>query len=125
MTKNIFLIAISTLLFGTALIYESVVSAASDANNSAVNQRDQNESELTAQDQGNSSTDVALTQNIRQQVVSDKAFSSAAKNIKIISVNGVVTLKGPVKTASEKRQIEKIAKHAAGRSQVVSEIDVE
>ncbi len=99
--------------------------AHAEPDNTAVNKRDQKETELTAQDQGGSARDIELTRKIRQQVVGEKALSTDAKNIKIISVNGAVTLKGPVKDLNEKNAIEKIAVATAGKSNVVNKIEVE
>jgi len=47
-----------------------------------------------------------------------------AKNIKIITANGHVTLRGPVKTAQEKAKIDQLAKSAAGGAQIDNQLDV-
>jgi hyperosmotically inducible periplasmic protein len=94
------------------------------ANNTKVNERDQSVTEVTAQDQGNSTRDIELTSNIRREVVKQSTFSTDAQNIKIISIDGVVTLKGPVKTVAEKAQIEKIAAKYAGAAKVQNQIEV-
>lgn len=99
--------------------------AATAPDNSKINERVQANSELTAQDQGNSSSDIELTRKIRQAVNSRDTFSTNAKNIKIISVNGLVTLKGPVKSAQEKSEVERIATRVAGHSRVISQIEIE
>lgn len=92
--------------------------------NTKVNERDKFSKELTAQDQGNSKGDIEITQKIRQAIVSQKSFSTDAKNIKIITVNGMVTLKGPVKSASEKKQIEMLTNRIAGKSKIISQLEV-
>ena len=84
------------------------VGAETHPDNSKVNADILANSQVTAQDQGNSAADVELTRKIRQAVVARDSFSSNAKNVKIITFNGVVTLKGPVKTAVEKREIQQI-----------------
>lgn len=93
-------------------------------NNSGVNVRDRSVTEVTAQDQGNSTRDIELTQRIRREVTQRPSFSVDAQNIKIISQNGMVTLKGPVRSASEKREIELIATSVAGAAKVVNQIEI-
>lgn len=92
--------------------------------NSRMNERIENNSELTAQDQGSSDRDIRTTQLIRQRVVEQDGLSMDAKNVKIITLNGNVTLKGPVETMSEKSRIESIARDVAGVTRVNSEITV-
>lgn len=79
---------------------------------------------LTAQDQGTSEYDVNTTREIRRRVTDQDSFSLDAKNVKIITMNGNVFLKGPVRSMSEKRKIESIAKDVAGGTRVTSEIIV-
>lgn len=94
------------------------------ANNSAVNERDRSVTELTAEDQGSSDQDVGLTRRIRQEVVKVDSLSTDAHNIKIITINGKVTLKGPVKSLAEKNQVERISRKVAGNANVRSEIEI-
>ena len=54
----------------------------------------------------------------------DSELSTTAKNIKIITANGQVTLRGPVKTAQEKAKIDQIAKSAAGGAQIDDQLEV-
>ena len=54
----------------------------------------------------------------------DDELSTTAKNIKVITANGQVTLRGPVKTAQEKEKIDQVAKSAAGGAQIVNQLDV-
>jgi len=114
----------SHLILLSIVAFNVDVMAATQPDNTRVNQRDQSVNEVTAQDQGNSKTDIALTQKIRQQVIANKVFSTDARNIKIISINGQVYLKGPVDSASEKGQIEKIASSVAGTNKVISQLEV-
>ena len=96
------------------------------ADNTAVNERDRNAGEVTADQQKENETDRALTQKIRQSVMADESFSTYAQNIKIISQNGTVTLKGPVKSNEEKRSIVAMAVSATGdAAKVIDEITVE
>lgn len=59
----------------------------------------------TADDQPNASNDRLTTAKVRKTIMADKGLSSYAHNIKIITMNGQVTLKGPVKSEEEKQQI--------------------
>ena len=94
------------------------------ADNTAINKRDNDSAEPTADQQKNSHSDVDLTAKIRRSIVSDKALSTNAHNVKIIAQNGVVTLKGPVQSEAEKSTIEQRASSIAGQSNVKNEIDV-
>ncbi|HEY5374213.1 MAG TPA: BON domain-containing protein [Polyangiaceae bacterium] len=99
--------------------------AASPApDNSRINQRDRNSAALTPMDQGTSAADRTMTQQIRQAVMRDKALSFSAKNVKIITVNGKVTLRGPVKTDAERAAIEADARGVAGSAQVDNQLEV-
>ena len=75
-------------------------------------------------DQGGSEADRKITQQIRQAVMKDGSLSFNAKNVKIITVNGKVTLRGPVKTAAERSAIDAAAKSAAGANQVDNQLEV-
>jgi osmotically-inducible protein OsmY len=94
------------------------------ADNTKVNQRDRNSSEPTADQQKENSTDRQLTQQIRRALVKDKSLSTSAHNVKIITQNGSVTLKGPVKSEEEKQAIESKATEIAGAGKVNSELQV-
>ena len=92
--------------------------------NTGRNERDRNEAAVTPMDQSNDPKDVELTQKIRKVVVSDDALSMNAHNVKIVSANGVVTLRGPVNSPEEKAKIEAAPKQAAGASNVRNELEV-
>lgn len=80
------------LMCAASIMSISAVGFADDAavqpDNSKTNQRDRSVSEVTSQDQGTSKSDISTTRKIRQAVVRQKAFSSDAKNIKILSNPG-------------------------------------
>jgi hyperosmotically inducible periplasmic protein len=92
--------------------------------NTAVNQRDRSGQTQTSGDQSNNSADLKTTQAVRQALMKDDQLSMTAKNIKIITANGQVTLRGPVKTAQEKAKVDQIARSAAGGAQIVNQLDV-
>jgi len=79
--------------------------------NTKVNKKDRSTGEVTADQQKLNTTDQELTQKIRQSIVGDKSLSTYAHNIKIISRDGNVTLKGPVRSEEEKQNV--IAKATA------------
>ena len=89
--------------------------------NTKVNQRDRSASEVTADQQKANATDRDLTKKIRRSVMADKSLSTYAHNIKIISQNGVVTLKGPVKSDDEKRAVVAKAVAVAGTADKVTD----
>jgi hyperosmotically inducible periplasmic protein len=74
--------------------------------NTATNERDSSGETKTSGHQSNSSEDLKTTQAIRQALMKDGELSTTAKNIKVITANGLVTLRGPVKTAQEKAKID-------------------
>jgi hypothetical protein len=86
-----------------------------EADNAARNMRDRDDRTLTPSDQGGSDSDVAITQRIRQAVVAHDDLSVNAQNVKIITVDGRVTLRGPVASAAERKMIGDIAARIAAR----------
>jgi len=94
------------------------------ADNTGKNERDQHVAALTPGDQGGSQADRTVTQQVRQGVVDDSALSMTAKNVKIITVDGVVTLRGPVKSAAEKSQVAAIAQRVAGVTRVEDKLEI-
>jgi hyperosmotically inducible protein len=95
-----------------------------EPDNTATNQRDRSGETKTSGDQSNSSADLKTTQAIRQALMKDGGLSMTAKNIKIITASGQVTLRGPVKTAEEKARIDQLAKSAAGGAKVDNQLEV-
>jgi len=94
-------------------------------NNSGINVRDRSASAITAGQQPNANGDVQLTARIRRAIVKDKALSTMAHNIKIVSANGDVVLRGPVKTTQEKQAIEEKAAAIAGAGKVNNQLEIE
>ena len=84
------------------------------ADNTKTNQRDQNKSEPTADQQKENAADRQLAQQIRKALMKDKSLSTYAHNVKVISQNCVVTLKGPVRSEEEKKAIESKAMDIVG-----------
>ena len=92
--------------------------------NSGKNVRDRDPAAVTAGDQSNDKFDLTITQQIRKAVMADKSLSTNAQNVKIITADGVVTLRGPVKSAGEKATIAEKAKHVAGVTRVDNQLEV-
>ena len=95
-----------------------------DADNTARNVRDRDNRTLTPLDQGNSQTDLDTTAQIRKEIMAGKDMSVNAKNVKIITNKGKVTLRGPVNTAEEKQLIGGIAHRIAQPENVDNQIEV-
>ncbi len=98
----------------------------SDVENTERNVRDQSDAALTPEDQIESDDgDRTITAEIRRAVVGDDSLSLNARNVKIITLNRVVTLRGPVESEAEKTTIDKLARQAAGVKQVQNQLEIE
>lgn len=69
------------------------------------NARDRDGKTLTPMDQSSDSNDIEITRQIRKALMADDTLSTLGKNIKIITINGTATLRGPVETADERSNI--------------------
>lgn len=92
--------------------------------NTKTNERDRRANEPTADQQKENRSDRDITQQIRQSIMKDKSLSTDAHNVKIITQNGQVTLKGPVRSEDEKKAIEAKAAEVAGENKVTSELNI-
>lgn len=117
-------LSLKTWLSLAAMLVASSTFAQSAADNTKTNSRDRAPSAQTADQQTNDRSDVAITKDIRQAIVAEKTLSTYARNIKVITQHGEVTLKGPVRTEDEKKLIEAKAIQVAGAGHVKSEISV-
>lgn len=116
MKKSLPLLVATCAFIGTSWSQTNV-------DNTGKNTRDRDAQHVTSGDQSNSPEDLKLAAETRKLVVADKALSMMAKNTKIIVIDQVVTLRGPVKTEAEKTAIETHAK-AAGAKKIVNELEV-
>ena len=114
---------ILTIVFctGAFVSYAQTPEPKTKPDNTDVNKRDRNSSEATADQQKMNATDQDLTKKIRESIMSDKSLSTYAHNIKIISQNGTVTLKGPVKSDDEKKTVMAKAVAVAGSADKVTD----
>lgn len=130
MKQAALLISLSLLLFGASSAPTQPAERPSSPpsqmapDNTGRNVRDRGGATLTPGDQSESKADRTLTQQIRKAVVADKSLSTTAKNIKIITINGVVTLRGPVKNLQEKETIAAKAQQVAGVTNIDNQLEV-
>ena len=124
---------IIVLLFSTLLVVacsknrsdnKQVSQTAVEPDNSGRNVRDRDDQNKTTGAQSENEADRTITQNIRRAVTADDSLSTNAKNVKIITNNGMVTLRGPVKSEKEKAEIEAKAKQVAGVKSVDNQLEV-
>ncbi len=88
-----------------------------DTDNTAMNKRDAEGKTLTPMDQTRGSdADLALTAKIREVVTDDDSLSVKAQNVKIITLKGMTTLRGPVETMAEKSRVEQLARRAGAKN---------
>ena len=116
LVKTIQACLFTSLLAGTCMLANGQESTAPPpaADNTKTNQRDKSKAEPTADQQKSNVSDRDLTKRIRQSIMGDKSLSTYAHNVKVISQNGVVTLKGPVRSEEEKKAIESKAMEVVG-----------
>jgi len=99
----------------------AVLSAAAPSPAAALQSQD---ATAGAAQQSNHSSDIAITRDIRRAVIKDKSLSTAAHNVTIITKDGKVTLKGPVKSDAEKQTVESAATRIAGAGNVDDQLSV-
>jgi hyperosmotically inducible periplasmic protein len=125
-TKNMKRTTLSLLCLSTvALSAFSQENASSAADNSGRNIRDRSGNTQTSGDQSNATPDIKTSAAIRRSLMHDHSLSMMAKNVKIDTENGVVTLRGPVKSDAEKTKIEELAKQAAQGATIHNQLEVQ
>jgi hyperosmotically inducible periplasmic protein len=92
--------------------------------NSGVNERDRGANTKTPFDQGENEADRKTTAEIRQRIVNADNMSINARNVKIVTANGKVTLRGPVNSAAEHDSIVRFARDIAGANNVDDQLEV-
>jgi len=115
------LAGVTMLLAGTSNLAKA---AGQDSTSAADNTKANKDDGKTADQQKENKNDREITRQIRKAVVEDKSLSTYAHNVKIITINGTVTLRGPVRTEDEKSSIESKAKAIAGVNDVRNELTV-
>jgi hyperosmotically inducible periplasmic protein len=121
-------VLLGTVLFSSLFLSSWSIAEAQDTtqavDNTKVNQRDRNTSEPAADQQNNVRSDREMTRKIRQALTQDKSLSTYGHNVKIITRNGMVTLKGPVGSEEERKSVEAKVTEIAGNNNVKSNLDV-
>ena len=79
---------------------------------------------MTAQDQSESATDRTLTRQIRQAIVADDSLSTSARNVTVITTDGVVTLRGPVANEQERDAVAAKAEGTTGVKRLDNRLEV-
>ncbi|CUI16318.1 putative hyperosmotically inducible periplasmic protein [Candidatus Protochlamydia naegleriophila] len=120
MKKQLFIL--SSLCLMLSACENTAHNTAPGADNTARNAR--NGHAVTAGDQAENEADRGITQKVRQALLEDDSLSTNAKNIKIITINGVITLRGPVNNDREKNEIGKKAKAVSGVRNVDNQLEV-
>ena len=92
--------------------------------NTGRNVRDRDDANKTPGDQAENEADRTITQNVRQALTNDDSLSTDGKNVKVVTSDGNVTLRGPVKSDKEKSEIENKAKQIAGVKNVDNQLEV-
>ena len=103
---------------------QSTETQATSPDNTKMNAQDRDKASPTADQQKDNRSDREITQQIRQSLMKDKSLSTYGHNVKIITQNGQVTLKGPVRSDDEKKAIEAKATEVAGENKVTSELNI-
>lgn len=120
----------SKLIVGCALVALCAAPALASGpdgvapDNTGTNARDADGTTLTVFDQGESDADRRITAEVRQMLVADDSLSTNAQNVKVITLAGVVTLRGPVASADEKASVESKARSVAGVTRVDNHLDI-
>ncbi len=122
---------ISMLLFAALIVVgcskeraDEKVAQTAAPDNSGTNVRDRNDQTKTAGDQSESEADRTISQNIRKSLTSDDSLSTNGKNVKVVTIDGKVTLRGPVKSDQEKAAIAAKAQQVAGVKNVDNQLEI-
>ena len=103
---------------------DGTIDVTTKADNSARNVQDRKDATMTSFDQGNSKADTDTTAQIRKEITASEKMSASGKNVKVITKDGRVTLRGPVDSADEKRLIGEIANRIARSGNVDNQLEV-
>jgi hyperosmotically inducible periplasmic protein len=122
--KYLWLVAATTLFAGSVLAGPIRQDQQPAPDNTKTNQGDANKGATTADQQKMNPADRATTKQIRSALMQDKTLSTYAHNIKIITQDGHVTLKGPVRSEDEKTAIGEKATQVAGAGNVTNHLRI-
>jgi len=114
----IFLLTLG-LIFNTSLVRGDVKN-----DDTGVNRMDLAANELTSDNQSSAKSEMQIIRKIRQGIIADKKLSMYAHNVKIITGDGHVTLRGPVRSRDEERKVIKVAQSVAGPYRVIDKLRI-
>jgi hyperosmotically inducible periplasmic protein len=120
-----FFLPLGSLVFGVSLVASPIPRFQETQQTAPDNTKsNKDQTKPTADQQKMNSSDSAITQKIRKAIHDDATLSTYAHNIKIITQNGKVTLRGPVKSDDEKSNLEAKATSVAGQENVTDQLEV-
>ena len=122
MKCNLVTTAVAACIFVMPIL--SAATQQTQPDNTRVNERDRSKTQPTADQAKDNKSDLQIMKDIRKSVIADKTLSSYAHNVKIISQNGKVTLKGVVRSDDERRVVVTKAKAVAGSDMVMDDLSV-
>lgn len=120
--KSLHLIAVTGTVLSLSIA--GVAATAQDQNTKPDNSTQNKNQDQTAQNQSSAASDRELTAKVRKAIIADRDLSTYAHNIKIITQNGTVTLKGPVKSDDEKQKIESDVAGIVSHDSIVNQLTV-
>jgi hyperosmotically inducible periplasmic protein len=78
----------------------------------------------TADQQTNAKSDRMMAAQIRKAIIADKGLSTYAHNVKVVVLNGNVTLTGPVKSDDEKQKVATDTASVVSASNIANQLTV-
>jgi hyperosmotically inducible protein len=97
---------------------DAAPASGTEVDNTRMNKADRNDTRQTPQGQSGVEADRRLTAAVRRAITRDKSLSTYAHNVKVVTHDGVVTLRGPVRTSDEKAKVSELAQQVSGVSRV-------
>ena len=119
-------IGLAALALSLPLLAPTWVGAetAYDADNTGKNVRDREDRTVTPMDQSNRKEDLDVTASIRKALMDDDTLSTNGRNVKIITRDGIVTLRGPVDSDQERVAIARTAQSVAGVRRIDNQLEI-
>ena len=107
-----------------AMLFSLAIAASAAAQTKPDNTKVNHPDQLSADAQKNDKPDLDITRDIRRGLTADKSLSVYAHNVKVITQNGNVTLKGPVSSDDKRKLVEAKAVAVAGQGHVTNELTI-
>jgi|SRR5271156_320538 len=116
--------AIAVLCLASAPLASRALAQTDSTQTVPDNSKNSKDHAQTADSQSNAKADCQTTASVRKTILADKDLSTYAHNIKIITINGAVTLKGPVKSEDEKQKIASDTESVVSADRITNELTV-